>query len=80
MIFLMETNCVFCEVQVEYLHVIYIVSRRNRVWHSVPSADNTQTGSTPYLHLLGTYEVAYEQFHQDPLRSMKMVLLQRRNM
>jgi hypothetical protein len=33
---------------------------------SVPSADNTQTGSNPYHHLFGTYDIAYAQFHQDP--------------
>jgi hypothetical protein len=44
------------------------------------SVDNTQTGSTPYLHLFGTYDVAYAQFHKDPLGSLKMTLLQRRNM
>jgi hypothetical protein len=33
-----------------------------------------------YLHLFSTYDVAYAQFHQDPLGSLKMALLQRRNM
>jgi hypothetical protein len=47
--------------------------------HSVPSTDNTQTVSTPYLHLFGTYDVAYAQFHQDSLGYLKMALLQRRN-
>jgi 4-amino-4-deoxy-L-arabinose transferase-like glycosyltransferase len=28
----------------------------------------------------GTYDVAYAKFHQDPLRSLKIALLQRRNM
>jgi hypothetical protein len=46
----------------------------------VPSADNTQTGSTPHLHLFGTYDVTYTQFHQDPLGFRKMALLHRRNM
>jgi hypothetical protein len=42
---------------------------------------NTQTViHTPYLHLFGTYDVAYAQFHQDPLGSLKRTLLQRRNM
>jgi hypothetical protein len=36
--------------------------------------------STPYLHLFGTYDVANAQFHHDPLGSLKMALLQRRNM
>jgi hypothetical protein len=45
-----------------------------------PSADNTQTGSTFYLHLFGTYDVAYAHFHQDPFSSLKMALQQRRNM
>jgi hypothetical protein len=27
-----------------------------------------------------TYDVAYAQFHQDPLGSLKMALIQRRNM
>jgi hypothetical protein len=49
------------------------------VIHSVP-IDNTQTVSTPYLHLFGTYDVAHTQFNQDHLGSLKMALLQRRNM
>jgi hypothetical protein len=48
--------------------------------HSVPSTDSTQTVSTLFLHLFGTYDVAYVQFYQDPLGSLKMALLQRRNM
>jgi hypothetical protein len=33
------------------------------------------------VHMLHhTYDVAYAQFHQDPLGSLKMALVQRRNM
>jgi hypothetical protein len=37
-------------------------------------------GSTSYLHLFSTYDVAYAQFHQDTLGSLTMALLQRQNM
>jgi hypothetical protein len=46
--------------------------------HSLPT-DNTQTVSSPYRHLFCTYDVAYALFHQDPFGSLKMALLQRRN-
>jgi hypothetical protein len=47
------------------------------------------TTDTPTLYIFSrfifyfnfsTYDVAYAQFHQDPLGSLKMALLQRRNM
>jgi hypothetical protein len=47
-----------------------MVDRNRQVWKGVPgkadevpSADNAQAGATPYLHLFGTYDVAYAQFH-----------------
>jgi hypothetical protein len=52
----------------------------NLAGHSNAPTDNTQTGSTHCLHLFGTYDVAYAQFRQDPLGSLKMALLKRRNM
>jgi hypothetical protein len=48
---------------------------RNAIFRE-PSADNTQMGSTHYLHLFGTYDVAYAQFRQDHLGYLKMALLQ----
>jgi hypothetical protein len=58
---------------VRILHHKCQISEENS--HSVPSADNAQTGSTSNLHLFDTYDVEYAQFHQDPLGSLKMALL-----
>jgi hypothetical protein len=66
----------------EYHSCSYMFRRwRSHVWNTRFLRLTThRQWSTPYLHLFGTYDVAYAQFHQDTLGSLKMALLQRRNM
>jgi hypothetical protein len=58
---------------------VFALSAEETKSHSVLSTDNTQTVSTLYF-TYSALDVAYAQFYQDPLGSLKKALLQRRNM
>jgi hypothetical protein len=59
------------------------------ITHYITSFINILTTDIPTFYIFSqcifyfnfsTYDIVYAQFHQDPLGSLKMVLLQRRNM